>query len=217
MKELLYKEVKLCNHPTIYIFPFLTTMLLIPSYPYYVAFIYNCLAIFLVFLYGRENKDTFFSTMLPVRRKDIIKARCIIITLIELLQILLSIPFAILRTIINQNETGNLAGIEANPAFYGFVFIMYGIFNLVFLIIFYKDAFSAGKAFAFAGTIMALYIIVMEVAVQVIPNLKFSLDTTERFLMIKQVPILVCGIIGYILFIWIAYLKSIKNFEKVDL
>lgn len=69
MRQLLYKEFKLATHPTMYIFLLLSAMVLIPSYPYYVAFMYMCLAMFFTFLQGRETNDLFFTAMLPVRKK----------------------------------------------------------------------------------------------------------------------------------------------------
>ena len=41
MNALLYKEWKLAKHPTVLIYLLFELMLLIPSYPYYVAFLYT--------------------------------------------------------------------------------------------------------------------------------------------------------------------------------
>ena len=79
MKALLYKEFKLAMHPICYIFiiafPF---MILIPSYPLAVGFIYvlSCYPIlFLGANKGQQSNDLLFSTLLPVRKKDIVLAR----------------------------------------------------------------------------------------------------------------------------------------------
>ena len=217
MKNLLYKEFTLAAHPTVYIFLSFALMLLIPSYPYYVAFIYTCLAIFFVFLNGRESKDVFYTASLPIRKRDTVKARCYMITIIELAQILVSIPFAIIGSRINPNPQGNIAGIEANFAFFGFVFLMFALFNIIFIPMFYKTAYQAGKSFLWAGSAVAVYIVAMEAAVQIIPVLKTNLDTSAPEKMIKQLPILAAGMIIYAFTMVLAYKKAAHNFEKVDL
>lgn len=215
MKNLLYKEFKLAAHPTIYIFLAFGAMLLIPSYPYYVAFIYTCLAIFFVFLSGRESKDVFYTVSLPIRKRDVVKARCCMVALVELAQIIVAIPFAIIRFKIIPQV--NMAGIEANVAFFGFVFIMFALFNIIFIPMFYKTAYNVGISLLCAGSAVAVYIVVIEVAIQIIPFLKTNLDTSDPAMMIKQLPILIAGIVIFALFMVLAYKKAAKRFEAVDL
>lgn len=216
MKNLLYKEFTLAAHPTIYLFLLFDMMLLIPSYPYYVAFIYTALSVFLVFLTGRENRDIFYTAMLPVRKRDIVRARCLLIAIIELAQVVLAIPFAVLTVQINPIGF-NKAGIEANVAFFGLVLIMYALFNLLFLPIFYKTGYSAGKAFAVAGTVMLVYVAAAEIAVQLIRPLKVNLDTTRPDMMVRQLPLLAAGIVIYAAATALACKISGDRFEKVDL
>lgn len=216
MKNLLYKEFKLAAHPTTYIFLLLGAMLMIPSYPYYVAFFYTCLGVFFIFLSGRENKDIYYTVSLPVRKRDAVKARCWMVAIIEVSQLILSIPFAIIGAKINP-AGGNQAGIEANVAFYGFVLIMFALFNSIFFPSFYKTAYKIGFGFLIGGIAIGIYIPAIEVAVQVIKPLKDYLDTTDPAMMIKQLPILFLGIAIYALTMFLSYKRAAKNFEKVDL
>ena len=48
MKALIKKEFKLALHPTVPLFWLLSAMLIIPNYPYYVAFFYTTLGLFFV-------------------------------------------------------------------------------------------------------------------------------------------------------------------------
>jgi hypothetical protein len=217
MKDLLYKEFMLARHPTLFIFPFLGTMLLIPSYPYFVAFIYTCLSIFFIFLQGRENKDLFFTACLPVQKRDIVKARCLFIGIIEVFQILVSIPFAIIGSRINPNAQGNLVGMEANIAFFGFVFILYALFNIIYLPMFYKTAYRVGLPLVYASIVIAVYIVGLEAAIQIIPALKDALDTRDPGMVVRQLPILAAGIVIYALAMLQACKKAAVYFEKVDL
>lgn len=68
MKNLIYKEIKLALHPTAPLFLLLSTLLLIPNYPYEVVFFYTCLAVFFHCLSGRENHDIEYSLLLPIQK-----------------------------------------------------------------------------------------------------------------------------------------------------
>ena len=114
MKAMLYKEFRLALHPTNLLFLLLGAMLLIPAYPYYVAFMYTCLSIFFLFLSARENQDTRFTALLPVKKRDVVKGRCVTVAAVELMQLLVGVPFAFLTARVNPNPAGNPVGIEAN-------------------------------------------------------------------------------------------------------
>ena len=51
---------------------------------------------------------------------------------VELTELVLAVPFAVLSVHINPNGT-NLAGIDANVALFGAVLLIFGVFNAVFL------------------------------------------------------------------------------------
>ena len=86
MKALLYKEFKLAMHPICYVFLLaFPAMILIPNYPIGIGFIYlmSCYPIlFLGANKGQQSNDLLFSTLMPVRKKDIVLAR--IITVLSL-------------------------------------------------------------------------------------------------------------------------------------
>ena len=69
------KDLRLAAHPMMYVFAFFGAMLLIPSYPYTVAFFYGLLGIFFTFLNGRENKDVYYCAVLPVTKREQVRAR----------------------------------------------------------------------------------------------------------------------------------------------
>jgi hypothetical protein len=217
MKALLFKEFKLALHPTTYLFLAIGAMLMIPSYPYYVAFVYTCLSIFFIFLSARENKDIFFTASLPVRKSDVVQSRVVTVAIIELLQLAIGIPFAIIGARINPNATGNQAGIEANLAFFGLVLIMFALFNFIFLPLFYKTSVKLSAPLIFSSIAVTLYVVAAEVAVQMIPFLKTHLDTIDPAMAVYQFPILIAGAIIFGLSLWLSFRKSAANFEKVDL
>lgn len=117
-------------------------LLLIPSWPYFIAFGYIFIGFMSTFFIGRSNQDVFFTVSLPVRKRDTVRARFYAISAIEFMQIAAAIPFAILSSMINIH--GNNAGMNPNIAFFGFVFVLYSVFNAVFLPMFYKTAHKVG-------------------------------------------------------------------------
>jgi hypothetical protein len=216
MKNLLYKDFKLAAHPTTYIFLALCTMMLIPRYPGYAAFFYICLSIFFVFLTARENKDVFYTALLPVRKRDIVKARIYMVAIIEVVQIVLSVPFAILANKISPDH-GNLAGIDANVAFFGLVFVMFTVFNIVFIPIFYRTAFKAGWAFLYGGVAVLLFYFAAELLIWIPSPARTFLDTISPDMMVKHLPILAGGIVVWLLGLLFTFRRSAANFEKVDI
>jgi len=213
MFDLLYKEVRLAAHPNLFVFTFLGILVIVPSYPYGMVFLFGCLGPYISFMYGRETNDIYYTSLLPVKKTDTVKAKFLLIILAQMTQLLISLPFAILRLYILP--AGNPAGIEANIAYYGFGFIIYAIFDVLFLTEFFKTGYKAGKAFILGIIPASLGVISMEVLVH-IP--KFSwLDSVLTDTIPKQLPILMLGIIIYMLSIIIAYKISAERFQKVDL
>lgn len=214
MRSLLYKEWKLSIHPTSYIFLFMGAMLLIPHYPYWVAFFYQTLGIFFTFMNGNSNNDVFFTVLLPVRKRDVVRSRLASVIGLEMLQIIMAVPFAILRNRIGPAE--NLAGLDANPALFGLVFVMFGVFNVVFLPQFYRTAYKTGTPYLLATLAMAAMIMLVELMVQLTPVLKQTLDTTAASTP-QQTIVLIVGMLLYALLNLAAYRQSASAFERLDL
>ncbi|WP_243124579.1 ABC-2 transporter permease [Clostridium sp. AWRP] len=83
--------------------------------------------------------------VLPIRKRDIVKARFYLVVCIELVQVIVCIPFAFIRDkFIPMN---NQVGIEANVAFIGLSFIMLGLFNFILLTQYYKNGYKIGVPF----------------------------------------------------------------------
>jgi hypothetical protein len=215
MNALIQKEFKLSVHMTSYLFLLLGPMLLIPTYPYYVAFYYQTLGIFFTFFNGNANNDIFFTALLPVAKRDVVKARLITVVAFELLQILVSIPFAILRVGLIPLE--NNAGMEANAALFGLVFGMFGLFNLVFLPLFYRTAYKAGLPYVYACTAMLVYVGLVEAAINLIPGWSAVLDTTNPACLPQQLVVLALGMLAFAAMTVFAYVQSARSFEKLDL
>lgn len=213
MFDLLRKELLLAAHPSLYIFIFLGALVLIPAYPYGVVFFFAMLGVFQSMMYARETRDIYFTALLPVRKRDAVKAKLLLAAFAQLAQLLLSIPCAFLRTL--YLPQGNPVGIEANAAYYGFGLMIFGVFNLVFFTQFFKTAYKAGVAFLTALVPCTLCIFAMEASVH-FPGLGW-LDGTDGASLVRQVPVLLAGIAVYGGTWLLALRLSAGRFEKVDL
>lgn len=214
MAALLRKEIKLTWHATNFIFLSFVLMLLIPSYPYYVAFFYTTLSIYFTFLKARENQDALFTGLLPIRKRDAVRARLSATVLLQLTMVVLAIPFAVIRA---NMPLENAAGIETNVAFFGLVLIMFGLFNICFIPAVYKTGYNLGKPFLLACSVIVIFVVATELLIQLHAPLTLWMDSTAPAMLIRQIPVLVAGIAIYALLTYLAYKLSARNYEQVDL
>lgn len=203
------KDLRLAAHPMMYVFAFFGAMLLIPSYPYTVAFFYGLLGIFFTFLNGRENKDVYYCAVLPVTKREQVRARTWMVVAVELTELVLAVPFAILSVHINPNGT-NLAGIDANVALFGAVLLIFGVFNAVFLPAFYKTAVRVGRSFLLAVVPMTALMALVE-ALSHFPVVGPYLDAVDAAGQVRQLPVLAAGAATFALLSWLAFRRAAKT------
>ena len=210
---LLYKEMRLAAHPTSIVFAFLGCLVLVPSYPYSVVFMFGCLAPYITFVNARETNDLWYTAVLPMTKRESVLGKCLLVVSFQLFQLLFSVPFAILRDAMNM--ANNPVGLDATVAWYGFGFFLYAVFDLLFLTAFYKSGYKAGKAFILAAIPMVILMAAIEAAAH-IPALVW-MDSRQPEHLRMQLPILLVGIVSYGALVPLAYRISAKRFEKVDL
>lgn len=167
MKNLIYKELMLAMHPAAILFLCLSSMLMIPSYPYFIIFFYTCLGVFFICMSGRENKDIYYTMLLPAEKRGIVAARFLLVVLIELLQFAAAVPFALLRSAVYSGP--NEAGMNVNPAFFGFAFLMLGLFNLVFFTKYYKNPNKVGVPFLLGCIAFSVCMLLVEASRFAVP------------------------------------------------
>lgn len=213
MTTLLRKEIRLVAHPTSIVFAFLGCLVLVPSYPYSVIFMFACLAPYITFLSARETNDAWYTAVLPVTKRESVLGKCLLVVFFQLFQLLFSVPFALLRNFLNI--ANNPVGLDATVAWYGFGFIVYAVFDFIFLTTFYKSGYKVGKSFVFAAIFMVLLMVSVEATAH-IPALVW-MDSCQPENLLMQLPILVVGIICYGVLIPLAYRISARHYENVDL
>ena len=214
MKALLYKQFRLVCHPMTLIFSFFGVMLLIPSYPYTLIFFYVALGLFFSFINGREQRDIYYSALLPIRKRDTVGASVLFVLVVELFSLLVAVPFALLSVRINPLG-GNAVGLEPNAALLAAALLIFAVFNGIFLPTFYKTAYKVGLSFLKAIIPVSLAMIAMEASVH-FPGMEFWEDCTVSG-QLRLMPLVLTAAVIYGGGTYLAYRRAAKNYEKVDL
>lgn len=214
MKALLYKQLKLTCHPMTLVFLLSGVFLLIPNYPYTVGFFYVTLGIFFMFLNAREQRDGDYCALLPIRKRDAVKAACLFSAVIQVIALVVAAPFAFLSARINPKGT-NLAGLDANVAIFAMGLLLFALFNLVFWPSFYRTGYKVGISFVKACVVMAL-LAICDVVLPHLPGLAW-LDGTDAASCMRQLPLLIAAAVLYVLISVLAYRMAANRYEKVDL
>lgn len=215
MKNLLFKELKLSAHPTLFIFMIFPCMLLIPNYPYTVTYFYITLAVFFTCMMGRENHDIQYTMMLPVSKSDVVKGRILFTVLAELASLVITIPFIIIRQTVYTLP--NQGGMDANLSLIGLALLVYALFNVIFFIKYYKDVKKPGVSFVIASVAEFLLIIVLEVLDHATPFFIDVLDTADsKYIIEKIIFVAICAAV-YAISAMLTCKKCVKSFEALDL
>lgn len=215
MKNLLYKEFKLVVTPFNYFAVLFVFMFFIPSYPLVVSFLYALIGFVYMFNGARENNDMYYSCLLPVRKVDMVKARFLTVVVVELAQIVVSIPFLFINGALMKE--GNLAGMPGNLTLLGEAFVYCGLFNLIFIPWFYKTGVKTGVPFVVALIVSTLVAEALDIVLGVVPGIKELFATSIYSVNIYQVLALVFGAVIYALITFWAYIVSKKRILKVEL
>ena len=227
MKALLYKEFKLAMHPMCYIFiAAFPLMILIPNYPLFVGFIYilSCYPVlFLGANKGQQSNDLLFSTLLPVRKKDIVMARIITVAIMQftymaILSCLLPVALLIQQSIIAQGEESITVGIplQGFGSLLAIAVVGYAIADLIFFPIYYKHGKSIVMSTLFTILGFVIYLSVFTLGIVFVPVVGPAyLDFLTSKIWV-QFALLGGALILYFIIHYFVYKISAKRLEKVD-
>ena len=226
MKALIYKELKLAMHPICYIFivlfPF---MILIPSYPLGIGFIYVLTCYPILFLganKGQQSNDLLYSTLLPVRKKDIVLARIMTVILMQSAFIFIMsalyplarfINASIAQSVDNPNEfVVPGLGFDSYVLLLAIAIIGYAIADLIFFPIYYKKGKSIVMSTLFTILGFVVYIGVFTIGLPFVPGLEFL---NNLYICIQFGVLAGALLISFALHL-VVYKVSSKRLEKVD-
>lgn len=223
MKPLLYKEFKLAMHPICYVFIFaFPLMILIPSYPIAIGFLYVLTCYPILFLganKGQQSNDLLYSTLLPVRKKDIVLARIFTVAIMQFVFILLITSLYPLALFINSkipDATNPGLDLHGYVSVLGIAIIGFSIADLIFFPIYYKNGKSIVMSTLFMILGFIIYLGIFTIAFPYIPGCewykKFLCDSGVGV----QFIVLGVALIIYVAAHFLVYKISSKRLEQVD-
>ena len=160
MKQLFYKELKLCLPLQVPLFFLFAAMLFIPAYPYLVACFFTCNSIYYMYNQSVGNNDLLFTALLPVSKAQVVKSRVRFTVVIEMIMFLLLVPMIFVNhKLVPQ---GNPAGTDGSLTFLGAALVLFTVFNAVFIPAFYRDEHRAGKNFLISAIAVFVWIVLWE-------------------------------------------------------
>jgi hypothetical protein len=216
VKNILYKELKLVIQPGTFFFAACALLLLVPAYPYFVGVSYTVMSFLINFGVARDNKDHEFTSMLPVPRERIVLAKHLHVILLEAATLLIAIPAALVSSLL-LNPGGNVVGMDANFAFFGFTLIAYGLFNVLFLTKYFVTGYKVGTPMVWGLIAYILFVCLVEAVVNVFPGVKALIDGLHPATFLPQIAVLLFGLVFYIAVMIVSFRVSVKRFEKVSL
>ena len=217
MKNLLSKELRLSASPLSWLFLIAGFIALLPGYPILLSAFFVCFGIFHSFQAGRETNDILYSVLLPVPKKDVVRAKYRFTVLIQLIGFALMAMMTLLRmTLLSASDVyRSNALMNASPTYLAFVLLIYTAFNLCFLRGFFQTGYKIGLPFLSFG-IATLILIGIGEALHHIPGLEF-LHTPGGERLGTQFLAFLCGVLIYTVGTWLSCRSSMTKFELLDL
>lgn len=226
MKALLFKEFRLAMHPICYVFILVCPLLsLIPSYPLAVGFIYVLTTYPILFLganKGQQSNDLLFSTLLPVRKKDIVLARMItVITLHFVYALLISALYPLI--VLVQNAIPITPGgvsipgipLEGFISIIGIGYIGFAIADIIFFPIYYKNGKSIVMSTLFTILGFIIYLGLFTIVLVYIPGCEWYIAFLCGPIWV-QLLFLAGALLLYFILHLLTYHISARRLEKVD-
>ncbi len=213
-------------HPICYVFILLFPfMILIPSYPLGIGFIYVLTCYPVLFLganKGQQSNDLLYSTLLPVRKKDIVMARMITVILMQVAFIAVMSALYPLTRIINANISQSAEhpeksavpglGLDSYVLLLAVAIVGYAIADLVFFPIYYKKGKSIVMSTLLTILGFVIYIGVFTIALPYIPGLAFLNNLHIGI----QFGVLSGALLVSFALHMVVYKVSSRRLEKVD-
>ena len=218
--------MRLSMHPICYIFIVLfPLMFLIPSYPLGIGFIYVLTCYPILFLganKGQQSNDLLYSTLLPVRKKDIVMARILTVIFMQIAFILVMTALYPVARIINNAIAQSAEkpseymipglGLDSYVLLLAIALIGYAIADIIFFPIYYKHGKSIVMSTLFTILGFVVYIGIFTIGLPFIPGLDIlnNLHLGIQFVILGAAILISFGLHV------VVYKVSSKRLEMVD-
>ena len=217
MGKILLKEMKLSASILSYVFIVFGLMFLLPGYPVLCGAFFTTLGIYQSFQNTRETNDILLSALLPISKEDVVRGKYLFVCLIELCSALLMTLIAVLRMTVFADSPvyRENALMNANGFALGTAFVLFGLFNAIFVGGFFRTVYRIGKPFIIYIVVNFVVIAVAE-ALHHFPGLSaLNAFGTDAFGL--QMGLLILGMSIYVVLTYISFRKSCSRLERIDL
>ena len=217
MKALLWKEICLAASPLSYLFIAFALMTLIPGYPILCGAFFITLGIFQSYQTAREANDIVYSSLLPVAKTAVVKGKFAFAVMIEMAGFAIMVFMTALRmTVLAGSPVYRTnALMNANPFFLGLALVIFGLFNLIFIGGFFREAYGFARHFV-PYIIAAFAVIGLGEALHQFPGMA-ALNAFGFEHALLQGSLFLCGAALYAGLTAVSYRKACSDFEKLDL
>ena len=217
MMTLLKKEMKLAASPLSYIFIAFGLIAFIPGYPILVSSFFLCLGLFQSFQTAREANDLLYTALLPVAKTDAVRAKYLFCGFIEFCYFALTAAATLLRmTVLSEVEVyRNNPLMNANLVYLGFVLLILGLFQCIFVGGFFKTAYRFARPFV-TFIVAAFLVVGLGEALFHIPGMA-ALNAFGFAHIGLQICVLLLGMVIYFSLTLLSMQRAMRNFEKIDL
>ncbi|CAM4030826.1 ABC-2 transporter permease [Cohnella lubricantis] len=217
MYNLLMKDLKLGVNPMFLVMPLLMgALMLVPGWIYFIVVMYFFwITIPNIFAQFRAQNDLLFTTMMPVTKPDMVKARMSVIVILEILHIGTAMIYGLFTIRLYPDLTYYF--FAPHLGFWGLCFIMVAIFNLFLFPMYYKTAYKYGPAQMTAIAAAVVFAVIAQwVGIQssYVSDL-FNGSGADNAAI--QTSILAAGIVIFVASTWIAYRISVARFQRVEI
>lgn len=216
--------MKLAMHPVIWVFIFAFPFLaLIPNYPTTITFFYICATYPILFLganKGQQSNDIFYSCLLPIRKKDVIKARMLTMSFIQFVSLAITCALLPLGELITSSINTQATTKVVTPGFscgqlgslIGLILISFAIYDFIYLLLFYRNGRSVVLSTLCSMIVFAILVGIFGIALPAA-----NVDYLNFFSKpIVQILSVIIGVVFYFGIRYLAYIFADKLFEKVD-
>ena len=217
MRDILLKEIRLSASVLSFLFILFGLMFFLPGYPVLVGAFFVSLGIFQSFQNARETNDMLFSALLPIAKRDVVKGKFCFVCFIELCSLVIMAAAVIIRMTLFRNAAVyvNNALMNANFFALGMAFLIFGLFNSVFVSGFFKTAYKFASPFV-SFIVLAFITVGIGEALHYIPGLEW-LNAFGTDHLAAQLMLLLGGIASFMILTLISLRKSCNRFERIDL
>lgn len=216
MYNLLLKELKIGVNPFFFVLPLITgALMMIPGWLYFIVPLYFCM-ITIPNIFGgyKSQNDLMFTSMLPVDKKNIVRAKVLLIVLLEALHVLAAMIYG--KISLSLYPHLDYIFFKPTPGFWGLTLIMLALFNLFFISMYYKTAYKYGAATFVASTAAVLFAVGAEwlgIENKFVYDVFKGSGSSDSLI---QYSILVTGVLIFAALTFIAYRTAYQRFKKVE-